>query len=74
MGSSPVAGRFGTIFFGKKVEGDIASAVKTGEIRSDKRRGMGAVTMEPKSLVTDLNNSGFADGDDSDLDWGDDRP
>ncbi len=50
----------------KKVEGDIAYAIKTGEIRSDGRRH------DETEIVTDLSNIGFADGDyDSDFDWGD---
>lgn len=49
-----------------KVEGDIAYAIKTGEIRSDGRRH------DEAEIVTDLTNAGFADGDDdSDFDRGD---
>ena len=49
----------------KKVEGDIAYAIKTGEIRSDGRRH------DETDIVTDLTNAGFADGDDdTDFNWG----
>ncbi len=47
----------------KKVEGDIAYAIESGNIRSNGRRHD-----KTEMPVTDLTNAGFADGDDSDRD------